>query len=350
MDKRTVAVIAPNQSVVELPRDAVRVADELHGRGINLTAISSGRIVHEAVRIILGDAPPEAGCWKPHSCVISFRIPEDAASALDAVVLQRNIVGIRSRSQFIRRLTFDFNAGRLAYADAHAPIVDWDKLKIRTRGMGHRKEPRKQSAPEGAAPINGPTASPLTDADLTGDIERLIVKVVTPYVDLSNPLMDLEELQAECRAKLARIIDSGRLAQCPTRAKVFAYLKTSFRNHVRSLITKHAFAAKRTGVKPSERGPVGENNVQPPSKVQVVRLDDPEVCHQVGNEDERLHQSQFLEDLFENLPPSDCEKLHSLIACKQASKEETVVDDALVKADRKERRRLLRDCLAILHQ
>ena len=56
-----------------------------------------------------------------------------------------------------------------------------------------------------------PAIFPLTHDDLTGDIERIITKAVSPYVDESNPLLHLEELKAECRFKLARIIHDGRL-------------------------------------------------------------------------------------------------------------------------------------------
>jgi hypothetical protein len=61
----------------------------------------------------------------------------------------------------------------------------------------------------------------ITPDDLTGDIERMIHAVVVPYVDESNPLMHEDELQAECRARLAYILDGNYLVKCPTRAKAF---------------------------------------------------------------------------------------------------------------------------------
>lgn len=90
----------------------------------------------------------------------------------------------------------------------------------------------------------------ITVDDLTGDIERMIGILVTPYVDDSNPLMHRDELQAECRAKLAAILHAGHLRRCPTRAKAFGFIKTSMKNHIRSLVQKFAFTEKRTGVKP----------------------------------------------------------------------------------------------------
>ena len=57
--------------------------------------------------------------------------------------------------------------------------------------------------------------------------------------------MHEDELRAECRAKLALIIDGGHLLRCPTRTKAFGFIKTVMRNHVRSLVQKFAFSQKR---------------------------------------------------------------------------------------------------------
>src|SRR5690348_14046786 len=81
--------------------------------------------------------------------------------------------------------------------------------------------------------------------EMLGDIDRLITHVVSPYVDESNPMLHLDELCAECRYKLARIISAGRMQQCPTRAKFFGYLKVSFVNHIHTQIQKHVFTQRR---------------------------------------------------------------------------------------------------------
>jgi hypothetical protein len=86
-----------------------------------------------------------------------------------------------------------------------------------------------------------PQIAPLTVADITGDIERLISKTIAPYIDPTSFALNAEDLRGECRAKLARIISDGRLAKCPTRAKAFAFIKVAFRNHVTSLVQKHVF-------------------------------------------------------------------------------------------------------------
>jgi hypothetical protein len=50
-----------------------------------------------------------------------------------------------------------------------------------------------------------------TPDDISGDVERLITKTILPYVDPTHPFLQQDELQAECRFKLARIISDGRL-------------------------------------------------------------------------------------------------------------------------------------------
>src|SRR5262249_28113325 len=86
--------------------------------------------------------------------------------------------------------------------------------------------------------------------DMLDDIERLIYHGVSPYVVQSNPMLHLDELCAECRYKLAKIISAGRMQQCPNRTKFFGYLKVSFLNHLRTLVEKYAFSQKRSGFKP----------------------------------------------------------------------------------------------------
>jgi hypothetical protein len=70
----------------------------------------------------------------------------------------------------------------------------------------------------------------ITPNDLITDIEYLIAKTVKPYVAPSNPLLAFDELQAECRAKLAQILHDGCLLKCTMRAEAFAFVKTSFSN------------------------------------------------------------------------------------------------------------------------
>jgi len=197
-----------------------------------------------------------------------------------------------------------------------------------------------------------PVVCPLTDDDITGDIERLIMKTVKPYVDQSNPMLNLDELQAECRAKLAKIIDGGRLAHCPTRGKVFAFVKTSFRNHVRSLVQRYAFTTKRTGVEPPPRLPFGAACGTAAKRVQIVRLDDPDMSHQVGSDDDRFRQGEFIEELFAQLSLPECVELYALI--REVPNRSPENGDGCdlrrrqARAEREARMTLLRKCRAIL--
>src|SRR5205823_5225380 len=80
--------------------------------------------------------------------------------------------------------------------------------------------------------------------DVYIEIECLIGGIVVHYVDTSNPVLHLDELKAECRAKLAKLLHDGRLERCLTRAGFFAFLKTAFKNHVLSLLQKHVYCIK----------------------------------------------------------------------------------------------------------
>jgi hypothetical protein len=155
----------------------------------------------------------------------------------------------------------------------------------------------------------------ITADDLTGDIERLIGTLVNPYVDDSNPLMHRDELKAECRAKLARILHDGHLQRCPTRAKAFGFIKTSLRNHVMSLIQKYAFTEKRTGVKAPPRSQRQRSNYSngDARELVVLSLDDEETSLQVGQLDPSFRQMEFFEELDQLLNHEERKALARLV-------------------------------------
>ena len=150
--------------------------------------------------------------------------------------------------------------------------------------------------------------APLNVDDLATDIERLISKIILPYVDPTSFALNAEDLRSECRAKLARIISEGHLAKCPTRAKAFAFIKVAIRNHVRSLVEKNVFSMKRTGYKSHSN-----ESVETVRKPFYVRIDDPEIDFQLGKEDVSVRQREFLEELFHRLSPSEIALLNDLI-------------------------------------
>lgn len=191
-----------------------------------------------------------------------------------------------------------------------------------------------------------------TDEDLTGDIDRLISHAVIPFVDPSNPMLHFDELKAECRAKLAQIIHDRRLSRCPTRGKALAYLKTSFRNAVRSLVQKHAFSVKRTGVKHPRSSALAVDHEAAAHKLQIVCLDDPEIGFQLGCDDHRLLQGDLIDDVISQLSPSDCAQFDALISNEpEHPTEHAATEDVRereAKALREAQAKLRRKCRAIL--
>ena len=151
--------------------------------------------------------------------------------------------------------------------------------------------------------------------DVYAEIQGLIGRIVIPYVDPSNPLLHLDELEAECIAKLARLIHKSSLERCRTRAKFFAYLKTAFKNHVRSLIQKHAYCFKRTGVRPltkEERANPAFKHHCPPKPVKIS-LDDPESGVQVASWDTQDRPEDLLADFERKLSAVERLVLRQLI-------------------------------------
>lgn len=209
----------------------------------------------------------------------------------------------RSIVEMARICTYDAIADRFG-------ITKQGVYRIVRRWKSAVETPKPNSLSVPAAPEQSDIpAEPLTESDITGDIERVITKAVAPYIDESNPMLHFDELKAECRAKLARILDAGRLANCPTRAKQFAFLKTCFLNHLRSLVQKHAFTTKRTGVKAVQ----SRDDTFSRPKLCVFSLDDEMAPVQVGADDPRFRQSDFLDELAWQLSPTEWQELQSLM-------------------------------------
>ena len=134
------------------------------------------------------------------------------------------------------------------------------------------------------------------------DIERLITHVVSPYVDDSSPMLHLDELCAECRYKLARIISAGKMQLCPTRAKFFGYLKVSFLNHVHTQIQKHVFSQKRAGIKASQKRSLEDSGRTKPLH---LSLDDEDLGLQIASNDDSRLWSELIEHLEAELLPQE---------------------------------------------
>jgi ankyrin repeat protein len=127
--------------------------------------------------------------------------------------------------------------------------------------------------------------------------------------------MHEDELRAECRAKLALIIDGGHLLRCPTRTKAFGFIKTVMRNHIRSLVQKFAFSQKRTGVEilpgrsTHTRGGGGGR-----TKPTRISLNDGDYALHVGFSDPSFASMEFIEELEFQLTPEERLVLALLVA------------------------------------
>jgi hypothetical protein len=204
---------------------------------------------------------------------------------LDEWLTQESPKRAASRGQLARQILCDFLSGRRV--EAETPV-------------------------ENAAPVQNQF---LTEADITGDIEWLIAGLANPYVDCSNPMLHFDELKAECRAKVARILHDGVLSKCPTRAKVFAFIKTALKNHIRSLVLKHTFTLKRGGIGPRRAKSKAQNDgpVSEPKKAIVLRLDEGEARVQVGRQDIGPVLFEFFEEVKQVLSPQEQAMLDYLL-------------------------------------
>jgi hypothetical protein len=149
--------------------------------------------------------------------------------------------------------------------------------------------------------------------DVYREIEGLIGSIVAPYVDPSNPALHFDELMAECN-RLARLIHDGKLTRCLTRARFFAFLKTAFKNHVRSLIQKHVYCFKRSGIKPPQKGALN-----PPLKPIRLSLDDPDATIQVGYWDNQDRPEDLLADFEQTLLEAERLVLHQIVEPNELS-------------------------------
>lgn len=108
-----------------------------------------------------------------------------------------------------------------------------------------------------------------TEDDFKGDIDRLVKSIISPRVDPSNVHLHFDELYGEMMCKIASILSREDI-HFPSRAKFFGYLKTALTRHVQTLIQRHVFTQKRSGLK---KGAVEDVEV---NKTVMSSLDDEE--------------------------------------------------------------------------
>lgn len=127
-----------------------------------------------------------------------------------------------------------------------------------------------------------------TDTDIAGDIDRLIRSIVSPSTDHSNINLHFDEMYGELMLKVAQLLNRQDLF-FEDRKKFFGFLKVSLTRHKNTLIQRHAFTMKRTGIKPKDgeydmthaRTDEHDPHLDDPHKPVKISLDDDE--HGVSN-------------------------------------------------------------------
>jgi hypothetical protein len=139
---------------------------------------------------------------------------------------------------------------------------------------------------------------PVYDEMLT-DMTHVIHKSVEPYVDPSCVELHHDELVAGCWAKTTEMVHRGLIIRCRTRLEFFKQYKTAILNHIRSLVQKHRFTEKRTGVKPP---PKDQRNIftNQSTKPKEIRIDDPDSGFQVADIDSG-NEAMVMRELMEEI-------------------------------------------------
>ncbi len=151
--------------------------------------------------------------------------------------------------------------------------------------------------PVASAPV--PKVFVVTE-EMESDIKRIVTSIAIKYTDQSCMFLHQDEIEAECWLKLVKAQPEGALRCNGSRAKFFGYVKTALMNHVRSLVQRHRFTRKRTGLKPPPKNStVCDFRSYKPHE---TSLDDPDACLQVGEEtDESLeYVNELTKEILEN--------------------------------------------------
>jgi hypothetical protein len=157
------------------------------------------------------------------------------------------------------------------------------------------------------------------------DIARLIERTIAPYVDHGNVALQHDELRDECWYKVAKLMSGCCLDRCQTRQQFFAFIKVSVKNHIRTLVHKHAFTMKRTGLPVPPRGKTDTDFEY--RKTRYVRLDDPNELFELAADDPETQTDALLCDFASLLTESQKLLLEQMIESKSES--DTAVQQTL---------------------
>jgi hypothetical protein len=145
-----------------------------------------------------------------------------------------------------------------------------------------------------------------------GDIARLIERTIMPYVDHGNVSLQHDELRDECWLRVAKLLSGSSLSRCQTRQQFFAFIKVSLKNHIYSLVHKHAFTMKRTGLPVPPKAKFGARIDY--RKTGYVRLDDPNESLELETDDSATQFDALVSDFADLLSPSERLMLRDMIA------------------------------------
>jgi hypothetical protein len=147
------------------------------------------------------------------------------------------------------------------------------------------------------------------------DIARVIERTIAPYVDHGNVALQHDELRDECWFKVVKLLTSSTIDRCETRQQFFGLVKVSLRNHIRSLIHKHAFTSKRTGALVPPKGGTCAHTAA--RKAKYVRLDNPDESFEVAADTNAAQTDALLLDFANILSPSDQILLQQMLESDQ---------------------------------
>jgi hypothetical protein len=152
--------------------------------------------------------------------------------------------------------------------------------------------------------FSAPELRPPVYEEMVEDMGHIINKVVAPYVSQACVEMHFEELVAECWCKTTRMNSEGLINRARTRSEYFAMYKTAISNHVCSLVQRHIFTEKRTGVKAPPKEDRNRYTEHVANRPLEIRIDDPESNVQLSEMDSGDNSAYFrelLEDVSAHL-------------------------------------------------
>lgn len=147
------------------------------------------------------------------------------------------------------------------------------------------------------------------------DIARVIERTIAPYIDHGNVALQHDELRDECWFKVAKLLTSCSIDRCETRQQFFGLVKVSLRNHVRSLVHKHAFTIKRTSSSVPPKRTSGDGPGA--RKAKYLRLDDPDELLELAAETDAEQISALTLDFANMLSSPDRLLLQKRLECDE---------------------------------